>query len=326
MKKPLLTVLMPVYNSEKYLSTAIESILNQRFSDFEFLIIDDGSSDTSAAIVRSYKDTRIRFIQNESNLGISETLNKGIQLASTELMARMDSDDISYPERLQKQYDYFQIHKDCALLSTSAQIITKDGRPIRVDEYYSSYYYYNLNFICWIYHPTVMYKRSCVIDSGLYKEKFSEDFDLWWQMSRKYEIEHLEEVLLDYRLTDESLSIVSKKEEYEKAQHQQVLRNIHYYTGESFTLTFEEIECYRFNFDPIVNNGVKTIMRALYNLKYITDCIIQMPNVNLDIPAVKDAYFYKREYTIQALLNQLSFIKKARLKLALLLNSSKLLF
>src|SRR5690242_1454586 len=112
----LLTVLMPVYNAERFLREAIDSILAQSLQQFEFLIIDDGSTDSSVDIIRSYTDSRIRFIQNERNLGISATLNKGIELSKTELIARMDADDISYPTRLEKQYQYFLTHPDCALL------------------------------------------------------------------------------------------------------------------------------------------------------------------------------------------------------------------
>jgi len=108
MAKPLVTVLMPVYNAERFLSEAMDSILNQTLINFEFLIIDDGSHDSSLKIIRSYDDPRIRLVQNEKNLGISATLNKGINLASADLIARMDADDISYPERLQKQYDYLK--------------------------------------------------------------------------------------------------------------------------------------------------------------------------------------------------------------------------
>src|SRR3712207_1463638 len=115
--KPDVTVLMPVFNAEKYIRKSIESILNQTFKSFEFLIIDDGSRDNSAGIVRSYADSRIRFIQNDKNLGITATLNKGIELASCELIARMDADDFSYPQRLERQYAYFQKHPDCALVS-----------------------------------------------------------------------------------------------------------------------------------------------------------------------------------------------------------------
>ena len=95
---PQVTVLMPVFNGEKYLAEAIESILNQTFKDFEFLIVDDGSEDRSAEIINSYKDKRIKLLRNERNLGVSRSCNKGIKLAEGKYIARMDCDDISLPE------------------------------------------------------------------------------------------------------------------------------------------------------------------------------------------------------------------------------------
>lgn len=209
--EPVVTVLMPVYNAEKYLKEAIDSVLHQTLTNFELLIIDDGSTDSSVQIIKSYTDPRIRFIQNEENLGIAATLNKGIDMCSTELIARMDADDISYPSRLQKQCDFFRAHPDCALLSSGARIISENKEPVKIDFFRSAYYYYNLSFECWIYHPTVMYKRREVIDVGKYGALFSEDYELWWQLSRRYKINNLQEVLLDYRITDESLCRVTKK-------------------------------------------------------------------------------------------------------------------
>src|SRR5688572_29034662 len=128
MSIPRITVLMPVYNAASFLREAIESILQQTFRDFEFLIIDDGSTDESIAIVQAYKDPRIRFLQNDANVGIAATLNRGIEMASCELIARMDADDISYPTRLQKQYDYMTLNPMCALLSTACRVVTAAGK------------------------------------------------------------------------------------------------------------------------------------------------------------------------------------------------------
>ena len=123
---PRITVLMPVYNAERHLREAIDSILAQSFKPFEFLIIDDGSTDRSASIIASYRDERIRFFRNETNLGISATLNKGIALSSCELIARMDADDISHPQRLQKQFGFMKRNPACALLSTWARVVNED--------------------------------------------------------------------------------------------------------------------------------------------------------------------------------------------------------
>ena len=141
MKTPALTVLMPVYNTEKYLKEAVDSILQQSFPDFEFLIIDDSSTDSSAEIIAAYRDPRIRVLKNEKNMGMSATLNKGIEMCRTELIARMDADDISYPERLEKQFRFFESNPECALLYTWAQEITTQKVPVGVEEYVPEYFY-----------------------------------------------------------------------------------------------------------------------------------------------------------------------------------------
>ncbi|SVC41049.1 uncharacterized protein METZ01_LOCUS293903, partial [marine metagenome] len=109
---PLITVLMPVYNGAKYLNEAIDSILNQTFQNFEFIIIDDGSTDDSVKIIKSYDDNRIRLVENRNNLGQSETLNKGLSLTRGKYIARMDQDDISMPERLKKQFEFMENNSD----------------------------------------------------------------------------------------------------------------------------------------------------------------------------------------------------------------------
>ena len=196
-----ITVLMPVYNAEKYLKESIESILNQTFKNFEFLIIEDGSTDSSVEIIRSFSDPRIRLIQNEKNLGITATLNKGIELASSELIARMDADDISLPERLEKQFDYFQKNPECALLSTAVRRFNSEGTKNKIMEHNLEHFYYFSIFNTWIKHPTVMYKRSAVKEVGKYSRTYAEDFNLWSKIIRKYNFYHINEVLLDYRIT-----------------------------------------------------------------------------------------------------------------------------
>ena len=301
---------MPVYNAENFLGEAMDSILNQTFIDFEFLIIDDGSSDSTVEIINSYYDPRIRFIKNKENLGISATLNKGIDAASTELIARMDADDISYPARLQKQFEFFKANPDYALLSAWAREIDEDKKPLLIEEWESDHYYYNLTFECRIYHPTVMYKRSAVIEVGKYSSRYCEDYDLWWKISRKYKIGNLGEVLLDYRLTPESLSRVTRKTEYENAQAKQVLRNIHFYTNSDFELTYTELECLRYNLQPIINEkNLQTIIKCLKKLDFINHCILEKENNNRNIEAIKRAAHKKRELIVSGLQQNLSKTK-----------------
>jgi glycosyltransferase involved in cell wall biosynthesis len=310
---PLVTVLMPVYNAEAFLREAIDSILQQTLTKFEFLIIDDGSTDSSVSIIKSYTDPRIHFIQNEKNLGISASLNRGIELAACELIARMDADDISYPERLQKQYDYFQTNKDVALLSTWAREISETGEPVYTARWRRPFFYYNLTFECWVYHPTVMYRRSAVLDVGAYSTPYSEDYDLWWHLSRTYKIDNLTEVLVDYRLTTESLYRATKKTEYEEAQYNQIMRNIHYFTGPTFSITHPEVECYRHNFSPILNEkSIEALVKAVHKLDAINQCILQKDNINRDVEAVREAAFEKKKFIINQLTGALPNRKKLR--------------
>ncbi|MFC5269470.1 glycosyltransferase family 2 protein [Adhaeribacter terreus] len=308
---PRLTVLMPVYNAEKFLAEAIESILNQTFQDFEFIIIDDGSTDRSVEIVRSFSDPRIRFYQNEKNLGISLTLNKGISLAQTEIIARMDSDDISYPQRLEKQYAYLQENPDCALVSSLVRVISEDKAFIRQDKFKSELFYYNLTFICWIYHPTIMFRKSAAASVRNYSTTYAEDYELFWQLTRKFKFYNLPDVLLDYRETSQSLCQVLKKPEYEHAQQEQVLRNIRYYTGEHYHVPDSYVACYRHNFEPLLaRNNVIAMVACVKELDFITLCMLAKPNVNLQQSALKKAALHKRNYIIWALAANLQLLPK----------------
>jgi len=121
------TVLMPVYNAEPYLKEAIESILHQTYSDFEFLIINDGSTDSSKDIILSYHDSRIRYIENESNMKLIATLNKGIGLAKGKYIVRMDADDISLPERLKLLYGFMESHPNVGLCGSWFENFSKKG-------------------------------------------------------------------------------------------------------------------------------------------------------------------------------------------------------
>ncbi len=206
---PLVTVLMPVYNGSRYLDEAIESILNQTFMDFEFLIIDDGSTDDSIKIIRSYRDSRIRLVENENNLGQSTSLNKGINLALGEYIARMDQDDISLPERLEEQINYFKNHTDISVLGTWWKAI-EDGegnkiyKELRLPEdpdtcAFWMYFYGNQP----IAHPCSMFKKNEIKELGGYNEyyKVAQDLELWLRaLLNKLKFANVPKFLFHYRL------------------------------------------------------------------------------------------------------------------------------
>lgn len=318
---PKVTVLMPVYNAEKFLAEAIESILQQSLTDFEFLILDDGSIDNSASIIRSYSDGRIKFIQNERNLGITATLNKGIELASAEFIARMDADDISYPSRLYKQHSYLQEHPDCCLVGSQTNTISEDKKQRWKDGLKSEHTYYNLTFFCSIYHPSVMYRKKIVTEAGMYKLPYAEDYELWCRLSRKHQLHVLPETLLDYRLSSCSTSTESKKQEYSQTEFNQILANLKYYAGKEYTLPDSFIECFRFNYKPmLLENKVSHIIACLRELDRITELILAKDNINRDMQAIRDAANTKKKQILKYFLQNLPFRKRVSLAALLTLN------
>jgi glycosyltransferase involved in cell wall biosynthesis len=128
-QEPLISVVMPVYNAAQYLREAIDSILNQTFRDFEFIIINDGSTDRSLEIIQSYNDDRIRLI-NQKNTGLAKALNNGIAIAKSDFIARMDADDISIPERLTSQFSFLESNVDVVAVGSNAEVIDKEGNHV----------------------------------------------------------------------------------------------------------------------------------------------------------------------------------------------------
>lgn len=311
---PRVTVLMPVYNAERFVREAIDSILVQSFRHFEFLIIDDGSTDGSAEIIESYRDARIRFVRNPRNLGITPTLNRGIELASCDLIARMDADDVSHPQRLQKQFGYMKRNPDCALLSTWARVISEDNKFIRLERYRTNFYYYNLTFECWMYHPTIMFRKSAVEEIGMYAMPYSEDYDLFWRMSTRFRISNLAEALVDYRISSTSLNTVLKKTEYDIANEENVLRNIRYYMGNDFRISAASLECLRHNFRPILGEySLESVMQTLCVLDEVTERILEKENVNRDARSIRRARYFKRKFILTELAKALPVMQSVQL-------------
>lgn len=204
------SAVMPVYNGERYLREAIESILNQTCRDFEFIIINDASTDKSEEIIRSFNDPRIAYIRNDKNLGQAESLNKGIRSAKGLYVARMDQDDISLPERFSVQLAYMETNKEVAILGTWYQEIDEKNNAIRRPLFLVSpcikirLFFARLAGWASIAHPTVMIRRYLFDKVGYYDPKYRicQDYDLWLRAVRNYKIENIPNVLLNYRVHD----------------------------------------------------------------------------------------------------------------------------
>lgn len=211
---PKVTVTMPVYNGETYLKEAIDSILNQTFSDFELLIIDDASTDSSAAIISSYTDKRISFVKNEKNLGVVKTTNRCLDLARGKYVARMDQDDISLSKRLQKQVEFMENHQNIGVCGTWMKAIGHvrhlSGKILK----YSSdpnILKCRLLFYCPIAHPSVMINMELLNKYGLRFNNdfnYAEDYDFWVRTSDFINISNINEVLVLHRIHEKQMSNV----------------------------------------------------------------------------------------------------------------------
>ena len=209
--KPAVTVLMPVYNGARYLREALESILAQTCTDFEFLVIDDGSTDGSPDLVAAYRDERIRLVRRERNMGLIATLNEGLQLARADLVARMDADDVAHPERLERQLAVLKAHPGLVLVGSDLEIIDAAGVPVGYEPkpVEDAGLKLALSVICAIAHPTVVFRRDAVLKVGGYREEFhaAEDYDLWTRLAGEGEFGNLPLPLLKYRINPQGESL-----------------------------------------------------------------------------------------------------------------------
>lgn len=207
------SVLMPIYNGEKFLAEAIESILNQTFTDFEFIIVNDGSTDRTLAILQSYSDSRIKVI-DQKNGGVSNALNTGLKHASGKYIARMDGDDIAHPTRLEKQYDFFIKNPTYKIIGSDANYITEEKEffyryqsPAYTDEEIRKI----VADYCVFLHPSVMFVKEDILKLGGYHEDAwgFEDHFLWAKFIKEGEgkVFNLDETLIDYRFNKNSVTV-----------------------------------------------------------------------------------------------------------------------
>lgn len=202
---PKISVIMPVYNVKtEWLKESIESIINQTYSNFEFIIIDDGSDNPLDEIVNSYNDNRIILYRKEQNQGIANAINDGLKIAKGEYIARMDADDISSPERFEKQISYLQHNPNISILGTCYETFPKKS-IIKLPQKPK---YMDLLEKCCIAHPSVMFRKEDFEQFNLkYNSKYKcEDYELWSRAIRVLEFANLQEILLKYRLHESNCS------------------------------------------------------------------------------------------------------------------------
>lgn len=272
MQNPRVSVIMSVYNGEKYIREAIDSIMNQTFKDFEFLIIDDGSTDSSPEIVRSYCDPRIRLFKQE-NAGLTKSLNRGLNLANGKYIARQDADDISLPLRFEKQIEFLDKHPDVVLSSSNIEFIDDRGKSLgisnrAVDPELIAWYLLFYNHIGG--HSQVMFKRKSVMDLGGYSEDFcySQDYELWLRLAKSNKIVILPDVLVKWRKHDDNISVkaIDEQQSYSLANSRNRLVGL---TNEELSVSqVSELKCFWVGRFPnghqvsILHNRLKRIYQA----------------------------------------------------------------
>ena len=224
-KSGLVSVIMSNYNTpEEYLRASIESVLNQTYKNFEFIIIDDCSTDSSLGIIKSYNDKRIILIENEVNLGITKSLNRGLAVAKGEYIARMDADDICLPERFEKQVCYLKEHPDTIVCGTGVELIGdwQDRhsnkficREIPERDLFKVYLLFG-NYPN-IVHPTAMFNHKIIKENNIkYDERYpvAQDYKMWVTCCNYGECVNLKETLLYYRVHGEAVSSSKTDKQY----------------------------------------------------------------------------------------------------------------
>lgn len=206
MKRPLISVVMPVYNGERFIKLAIDSILAQTYSDLELIIIDDGSKDDSAAIVKSFKDSRIRYYR-QNNSGVAAARNKGLSKAKGEYVAMHDADDISLEDRLEKQVNFLETNKSVGLVGSNYQIINEAGQWVGSTNVFT--HPDDLDLAIKLFNQfgqgTVMMRRSLLTGSSYDQAfKLGEDFEFWNTLAHKTRLANLKEELYQWRYHESS--------------------------------------------------------------------------------------------------------------------------
>ena len=232
---PRVSVLMPAYNAERHIGAAIDSILQQKYGDFELIVVDDGSSDGTAEIVRAYVDPRLRYYRNPSNLRLAASLNRGLDLAQGDYIARMDADDIALPERLGRQVEYMDAHRDVALLGTGMTCFSDgaSGQRQLIPVTDPDLLRWRQHFSNQIFHPTVMFRRAVCQELGLRYgnvpdwvqappgfagvEHLSEDYLMFGLLAMRAKVTNLAQPLLRYRMHEASVSHANAARQLETA-------------------------------------------------------------------------------------------------------------
>ncbi len=293
----LVTIAMPVYNADKYLKESIDSILNQTFTDFIFLIINDCSTDNTENIILSYKDKRIKYLKNDVNIGVRDSLNRALSLTTTKYLARMDADDISLPNRLEWQIDFMEKNPLIGVCGGLYEIFGNKNHipniPMK-DEAIKT----KLIFINQICHPSIMLRMDILRNNNIlygvpfeFNDSFGpkiselEDFALWHRIKSFTRFENINKLILRYRMEGQNISynkeslVLQRKKSFFKhilneLQIQPSSANLHYHISFKYfeqSRNTEEIEQFRAHLDKILDKNRTLNIYSQTELKRVVE-------------------------------------------------------
>lgn len=224
-----ISVLMGVHNEETHLKKAIDSVLNQTYENFEFIIVDDASADSSADIVRSYDDSRITLLENETNCGLTHSLNKALEHATGQYVARQDADDVSEPNRFERQIQFLERNEEVAVVGTGTTLIDGDGQAIDTRVGYCNPSFEDFMRKGHFIHGSIMGRQSVFEAVGGYDEffRYAQDQELWLRLTRDHKLANIPDPLYRHRIHDDGVYF-SRKEE--SALYERLARDL--VTGE----------------------------------------------------------------------------------------------
>lgn len=270
-KSPAVSVLLPVYNAEKYVAVAIESILKQSFTNFEVIIIDDASLDKSWEIIKKYAkdDKRMVALRNKHNLGGCMILNKGLSLARGKYIARADHDDWSYPDRLEKQFEFMELHPEVGIVGGVMEIINETGKVIGKRKYNLSdreirkkiFWYSPFS------HPLVMIRKPVLDKVGYYNPAFApaDDYELYFRIGKESKFANLPDVLLKYRVVTNSMThSLTKKMELATFRVRNIYAKDKYYKMNKIDKLFNVIQYFSiFIIPPGIKIRLFSLLRSM---------------------------------------------------------------
>ena len=282
-QKPQISVILPVYNDEKFISETIESILNQTFQNFELIIINDGSNDSTNSIINSKKDNRIKLINNKKNQGIAYSLNRGLDMASADFIARIDSNDVALPTRLEKQYKFLIDNPNVGLVTSPVIEEYQDGSE-RIAGCYlpSKAIPANLLFANCIYHTAVMLRSRAIPEEGFDENYACEDYHMWSKILFFWQMKILREPLTKVRDLEGGLRYLQKNKDDSIRVRKELLSKIGMNQNKIKMEFHDEIKFSKNNksllkkirFITYINQLYKNIYKSKYNRLFNIDDII----------------------------------------------------